>query len=111
MQLKFAAILQKWSSGVEVLNYGVCVGDSLEFNHANRGSLRVWLGKRDCSGHNAGESGLISQGGESLKGFLELRQEPGVYSRVTAGMSIRKSSLFIEVRNQSRYEGQLRNVN
>ena len=30
-------------------------------------------------------------------GFLELRQEPGVYSRVTAGMSIRNSSLFIEV--------------
>ena len=25
-------------------------------------------------------------------------QEPGVYSRVTAGMSIRNSSLFIEVR-------------
>ena len=43
--------------------------------------------------------------------FLELRQEPGVYSQVTAGMSIRNSSLFIEVRNLSRYEGQLRNVN
>ena len=52
-----------------------------------------------------------TQGGESLMGFLELRQEPGVYSRVTAGMSIRNSSLFIEVRNLSRYEGQLRNVN
>ena len=37
----------------------------------------VWLGKRNCSGHNAGESGLISHGGESLMGFLELRQEPG----------------------------------
>ena len=37
-------------------------------------------------------------------GFFELRQEPGVYSRVTAGMSIRNSSLFIEVRNLSRYE-------
>ena len=44
-------------------------------------------------------------------GFLELRQEPAVYSRVTAGVSIRNSSLFIEVRNLSRYEGQLRNVN
>ena len=44
-------------------------------------------------------------------GFLEVRQEPGLYSRVTAGMSIRISSLFIEVRNLSRYEGQLRNVN
>ena len=38
-------------------------------------------------------------------GFLELRQETGVYTRVTAGMSIRNSSLFIEVRNLSRYEG------
>ena len=87
------------------------VGDFLEFNQANRGSLRVSLGIRNCSGHNAGESGLISQGGESLMAFLELRQEPRVYSRVTAGMSIRNSSLFIEVRNLSRYEGQLRNVN
>ena len=87
------------------------VGDSLEFNQANRGSLCVCLGKHNCSGHNAGESGLVSPGGESLMGFLVLRQEPGVYSRVTAGMSIRNSSLFIEVRNLSRYEGQLRNVN
>ena len=43
------------------------------------------------------ESGLISQGGESLMGFLELRPEPGVDSRVTEGMSIRNSSLFSEV--------------
>ena len=43
--------------------------------------------------------------------FLELWQEPGVYSRVRAGMSIRNSSLFIEVRNLATYEGQLRNVN
>ena len=74
------------------------VGDSLEFNQANCGSLRVLLGKRNCSGHNAGKSGLISRRGESLMGFLELRQEPGVYSRVTAGMSIRNWSLFSEVR-------------
>ena len=52
-----------------------------------------------------------SQGGERLMCFLELRQEPRVYPRVTAGKSIRISSLFIEVRNLSRYEGQLRNVN
>ena len=31
-------------------------------------------------------------------GLLELRQELGVYSRVTAGMSIRNLSLFSEVR-------------
>ena len=51
------------------------------------------------------------EGVESLLGFLVLWQEPGVYSRVTAGMSIRNSSVFIEVRILSRYEGQLRNVN
>ena len=67
--------------GVTSVFFSSCdsvVGDSLEFNQANRGSLRVSLGKHNCSGHNAGESGLISQGGESLMGFLELRQEPWV---------------------------------
>ena len=73
------------------------VGDSLEFNQANRGSLRVWLGKRNCSGHSGGESGLISGREETLMGFLELQQEPGVYSRVTAGMFIRNWSVFSEV--------------
>ena len=74
------------------------IGESLEFKQANRGSLRVSLGKRNFSGHNVGESGLISQRVESLMGFLELWQEPGVYSRVAAGMSIRNWSLFSEVR-------------
>ena len=74
------------------------VGDSLEFNQANRVSLCVLLGKGNCSGHNAGESGLISRRGEGLIGFLELRQEPGVYSQVTAGTSIRNLSLLNEVR-------------
>ena len=54
------------------------LGDSLGFNQANRGYLSVWLRKCNCSACNAGESGLISQGGESLMGFLELRQEPRV---------------------------------
>ena len=39
---------------------------------------------------------LIERG--KSHGFLELRQEPGVYSRVTEGMSIRNWSLFSEVR-------------
>ena len=43
-------------------------GDSLEFSQANRGSLCVLLGKRNCSACNAGESGLISQGRESQIG-------------------------------------------
>ena len=60
--------------------------------------LIIWLGKRNCSGHNARESGLISQRGESLMCSLELHQEPGVYFRVKAGMSILNWSLFSEVR-------------
>ena len=74
------------------------VGDSLEFNQANRGSLCVWLGQRNCSACNAGESGLISWRGGSLLGFLELRQARGVYSRVTTGMPFLNGSLFSEVR-------------
>ena len=35
--------------------------------------------------------------GLSLVGFLELRQAPGVYSRVTTGMPILNGSLFSEV--------------
>ena len=76
----------------------ILVGDSLEFNEANRGSLCVWLGKRNCSGCNKGELGLISWRGGSLMGFLELRQAPGVYSPVTTGMPILNGSLFSEVR-------------
>ena len=44
------------------------------------------------------ESGLISQGGESFMGFLELRQARGVYSRGKTGMPILNGSLFSEVR-------------
>ena len=74
------------------------VGESLEFNKANRGSLWVWLGKSNCSACNAGESGLISWWVGSLMGFLELRQARGVYSLDTTGMPILNGSLFTEVR-------------
>ena len=87
--------------GVTTVFFSFCdcvVGDSLEFNQENQGSLCVRLGKRNCSGHKAGESGLISRQEESLMGFLELRQQPVVYSRVAVGMSIRNWSLFSEVR-------------
>ena len=72
-------------TSVFISSWDSFVGDSLEFNQANRGSLRVSLGKRNCSGHSAGESGLISQGGESLMGFLELRQEPGYILELQRG--------------------------
>ena len=70
------------------------LGDSMEFHQAKRGSLHFCLGTWNCSACKAGESGLIFRKG----GFLELRQEPQVYSRGTAGMAIQNSSLFSEVR-------------
>ena len=99
-QFDFGYTEQFCIPGVTSVFFSSCdsvVGDSLEFRKANRGSLRVLLGKRNCSGHNAGESGLISLRGGSLMGFLELRQAPGVYSRVTTGMPILNGSLFSEV--------------
>ena len=100
-QFDFGYTEQFYIPGVTSVFFSSCdsvVVDSLEFNQANRGSLRVSLGKCNCSGHNAGESGLISRSEERLMGFLELQQEPGVYSRVTAVMSIRNWSLFSDVR-------------
>ena len=46
------------------------------------------IGTRNSSACNAGESGLILQRVGSLMSFLELRQAPGLYSRVTEGMVI-----------------------
>ena len=75
------------------------LGDSLVFYQENWGSLPVWFGTTlDCSAPNGRKSSLISQRGVCVMGFLEFRQEPGVYSRVTAGMGIRNSTLFSEVR-------------
>ena len=73
-------------------------GDSLKFHQGNRCSLRLWFGTRNSSARKAGESGLILRRGGSLMSFLELRQAPGVYSRVTAGMAIWNLGLFSEVR-------------
>ena len=77
------------------------VGDSLQFHQGNWGSLRLWLGTRNSSAWNSGEPGLILWWGGCLMSFLELRQAPGVYSRVTAGMAIWNSGLFIEVRTRA----------
>ena len=73
-------------------------GDSLEFHQGNGGSLCVWLGTRNSSACNAGESGLISWRGGSLIDFLRLRQARVVYSRIVTGMPILNGSLFSEVR-------------
>ena len=44
-------------------------------------------------------------------GFLELRQEPGVYSRVTAGSPFETGVRSVKSGHLSMFEGQLRNVN
>ena len=56
------------------------------------------IGKTQLLCMDAGESGLISWRGGNLMSFLQLRQAPGVYSRVTTGMPILNGSLFSEVR-------------
>ena len=63
---------------------GSVFGDSLEFNQANRGSLCVWLGKRNCSACNSGNqassrgegevSWVVSCFGRHLRYILELRR-------------------------------------
>ena len=80
-------------------SYDSVLGDSLEFHQETGGSLHVCLGTWHCSARKAGESGLNSRRGGSLMGFLELGQEPGIYSQVMAWIAIRNSSLFIEVRS------------
>ena len=44
-------------------------------------------------------------------GFLELRQEPGVYSRVTTGMPILNGSLLVKSGHLSTYDGHLGKLN
>ena len=57
-QFDFGYTEQFCIPGVTSVLFSSCdsvVGDSLQFNQANRGSLSVLLGKGNCSGHNAGE--------------------------------------------------------
>ena len=78
--------------------YDSVLRDFLQFHQGYQGSLHLWLGKRNSSARNAGESGLNLRRGGSLMIFFELRQAPGVYSRVKAGIAIWNSGLFSEVR-------------
>ena len=87
------------------------IGDSLEFNEANRDSLCVCFLKTNCSACNAGESGLISLRGGNLMGFLELRQAQGVYSRVTTGMPILNGVCQVKSGHLSRYDGHCGKLN
>ena len=44
-------------------------------------------------------------------GFLELRQAPGVYSRVTTGMPIVKGVCLVKSGHLPRYDGHLGKLN
>ena len=44
-------------------------------------------------------------------GFLELQQEPGVYSRVIAGMALRTEVCSAMSGLLSSYDGHIRNLN
>ena len=83
--------------GVISVSFYACdtvLGDSLEFCQANQGSLCVSWGTWNCSAFRAGKSVLISLQGRSLMVFLELRWEPGVHSRIMAGIAMQNSCLF-----------------
>ena len=60
--------------------------------------LTCLIGKKESSARNAGESGLISQRAGSLMVFLELQREPGVCSRVTAGVAFKNFCLSSDAR-------------
>ena len=92
------SILRSWGDIRVLLILWKCCWGLCRVQSSKSRLLMCFLGKRNCSACNAGESGLTSWRGGSLMGFLELRQAPGVYSRVTMGMPILNGSLFSEVR-------------
>ena len=87
------------------------VGDSLEFSQANRGSLCVWLGKRNCSACNAGESGLISWQGEFSRVFASCGRNLGYIVELQRGCPFETGVCSVKPGHLSMYEGQLRNEN
>ena len=100
--------------GVTSVFFSSCdcvVGDSLEFKQANRGSLRVWLWKRNCSEHSSLESGLISRRGKSLMGFSSCGRNLGYILELRRGCPFETGVCSVKSGHLSRYEGQIRNVN
>ena len=85
--------------------------DSLEINQANRGSLRVCLGKCNCSACNSGESGLISRHGGSLMFFSCCGINPGYILELWRGCPFETRVCSAKSGHISRYDGQLRNLN
>ena len=90
---------------------GMAIRNSTSFHQANQGSLPVRLGTRNCSARTAGEAGLISQRTASLMVFLELRREPGVCSRVMAGVAIKNFVCSSTSGIRSSYDVHLRYLN
>ena len=82
----------------------------MDFHQANQGSFRVVLGTWNCWARNARELCLISRWRGRLMDFLELRQEPGVYSRVMAGWNFNTRVSSATSALLSSYDGYIRNL-
>ena len=70
---------------------------TLEFRQETEDSNPVSVGTWNCSVRIARGSGLISRQGKSLMVFLGLRREPGIYSRVMAGIVLQKLCMFSDI--------------
>ena len=84
---------------------------SLEFNQANPGSLYVWLGKRNCSGHNAGDSCLISWRLKVSSVFSSCGRKLGYILELRRGCPFQTAVCSVKSGHLSTYEWQLSNVN
>ena len=83
-----------------------CVlADTLEFHQETDDSIPVRVGTWNCSVRIARGSGLISRQGKSLMVFLGLRREPGIYSRVMAGIVLQKLCMFSDIRTPVNLRG------
>ena len=113
-QFDFGYTKEYYIPGVTSVFFSSCdsvFGDTLEFNQANRGSLRVWLGipialdtmqgNRASSRSERKVSWVFLSCGRNLGYILELRRR---CTFETGVCSVKSGHL-------SRYEGQLRNVN
>ena len=86
-------------------------GVSLEFSQANQGSLRVSLGKRNCSACNAGESGLVSRRREVSWIFSICGCNLGYIFELRRGCPFETGVCSVKSGNLSRYDGHLGKLN
>ena len=86
-------------------------GDSLVFHQENRGSLRVSLGKRDCSACNAGELSLFPSEGDVSYDFSSCGRNLGYIHELQRGWPFETILCSVKSGLLCSYEGHLRNLN